>query len=110
MGISYRKRVKLMPGVTLNFSKSGMSTTIGGKVASVNIGKKGTYLNTGIPGTGIYCRQKIGGSSSASSTRRSSYSSQSSQYSGQSSSSSQGTSWLWILAVLALGILIGVML
>ncbi|MBR0513622.1 MAG: DUF4236 domain-containing protein [Clostridia bacterium] len=48
MGMRFRRSVKIMPGVRINFSKSGMSTTIGPKGASVNIGKKGTYLNTGI--------------------------------------------------------------
>ena len=61
MGMRFRRSVKIMPGVRINFSKSGMSTTIGPKGASINIGKKGTYLNTGIPGTGLYMREKIGG-------------------------------------------------
>lgn len=61
MGIRYRKRIKLLPGVNINISKSGVSTTIGPKGCSVNIGKNGTYLNTGIPGTGIYSREKISG-------------------------------------------------
>lgn len=34
---------------------------IGVKGASINFNKQGTYLNTGIPGTGIYNRQRIGG-------------------------------------------------
>ncbi|MBL4708427.1 MAG: DUF4236 domain-containing protein [Flavobacteriales bacterium] len=59
----FRKRTKLFPGVYLNFSKSGISTTIGVPGLSVNVGEKGTYLNTGIPGTGLYDRQKIGGRS-----------------------------------------------
>ncbi len=56
----FRKRTKLFPGVYLNFSKSGINTTIGIPGASINLNKQGTYLNTGIPGTGIYDRQKIG--------------------------------------------------
>lgn len=59
MGIRFRKRVKIMPGVNLNISKSGISTTIGTKGASINIGKNGVYGNAGIPGTGIYAREKI---------------------------------------------------
>lgn len=57
----FRKRVKVFPGFYLNFSNSGVSSTIGVKGASISISKKGTYLNTGIPGTGLYNRQKIGG-------------------------------------------------
>lgn len=56
----FRKRVKVFPGFYLNFSNSGMSSTVGVKGASINFSKKGTYLNTGIPGTGLYNRQKIG--------------------------------------------------
>ncbi len=61
MGWSFRKRVKLLPGIWLNFSKSGMSTTIGTKGASVNFGKRGIYGNVGIPGTGLYKREKLSG-------------------------------------------------
>lgn len=57
----FRRRTKLFPGVYLNFSKTGISTTIGVPGASVNFNKQGAFLNTGIPGTGIYDRQKIGG-------------------------------------------------
>lgn len=61
MAWSYRRRIKIIPGVHLNFSKSGISTSIGVKGASVTLGKNGTYLNAGIPGLGIYSRQKLGG-------------------------------------------------
>ena len=61
MAWSYRKRVRIAPGVHLNLSRRGVSTTIGVRGVSVNFGKKGTYVNTGIPGTGFYNRQKISG-------------------------------------------------
>ena len=59
MGWRYRKRIKIAPGIHLNFSKRGASATIGPRGASVNIGPNGTYVNTGIPNTGLYNRQKI---------------------------------------------------
>ncbi|HJH55053.1 MAG TPA: DUF4236 domain-containing protein [Brachyspira hyodysenteriae] len=59
----FRKSFKIGKGFKINLSKSGLSTTIGGKGLSVNIGKKGGYLNTSIPGTGLYSRNKIFGSS-----------------------------------------------
>ncbi len=62
MAWSYRKRITIAPGVRLNISKGGVSTSFGVRGASITTGKNGTYLNTGIPGTGIYNRQKIGGS------------------------------------------------
>jgi hypothetical protein len=63
MAWSFRKRVKVIPGVYLNFSKSGISTSIGIRGASITIGKSGTYLNTSIPGLGLSNRQKISGGS-----------------------------------------------
>ena len=59
MAWNYRKRIKIAPGVHLNLSKGGVSTSIGPKGAKINVSKKGTYLNTSIPGTGLYNRQKI---------------------------------------------------
>ena len=60
-GWNYRRRVNIAPGVTLNFSRKGVSTSVGPKGARLTYGKHGTYLNTSIPGTGLYRRQKIGG-------------------------------------------------
>lgn len=57
--MKYRKRVRLFPGVTLNISKSGISTTVGVPGASVNFNRHGAFLNTGIPGTGLYDRRRI---------------------------------------------------
>ena len=59
-GWNFRKRKNILPGVTLNFSKNGISTSVGPKGARLSFGKNGTYLNTSIPGTGLYKRQKIG--------------------------------------------------
>ena len=58
---NYRKRIKIAPGVHLNISKGGISTSVGPKGAKVTFGKNGTYLNKGIPGTGLYSREKISG-------------------------------------------------
>jgi hypothetical protein len=60
----FRKRKHIIPGINLNFSKSGISITGGIPGASVNLGREGTYLNTGIPGTGLYDRKRIGGTNS----------------------------------------------
>jgi hypothetical protein len=61
MAWSYRRRIKIIPGVHLNLSKGGISASIGVKGANVTVGKKGTYLNAGIPGLGVYSRQKLPG-------------------------------------------------
>ena len=59
MGWRFREYITIFPGVRLNISKSGVSLTFGTKGATVNLGKGGAYLNTSIPGTGLYNRQKI---------------------------------------------------
>lgn len=56
---NFRKRIKIAPGVHLNFSKSGVSTSIGPRGAKINVGRRGTTLHTGIPGSGIYSRRKL---------------------------------------------------
>lgn len=59
MGILFRKRVKILPGVHINVSKSGLGLNVGVPGANITLNKRGTTLNTGIPGTGIYSREKI---------------------------------------------------
>lgn len=49
MGLYFRKRIKILPGVHMNVSKSGTSWSIGPRGAKVNFGKRGTYVTTGIP-------------------------------------------------------------
>ena len=53
MGIRFQKRVKILPGVTLNLGKSGGSVSFGGRGAKITVGPKGTRKTVGIPGTGI---------------------------------------------------------
>lgn len=57
----FRRRTKLFPGFYINFSKTGISTTLGVPGASVNFNKQGAFLNTGIPGTGLYDRKRLSG-------------------------------------------------
>ena len=57
MGFRFCKRLKLFPGISLNFSKGGLSSlSIGPKGATVNIplGRSGgTRTTVGLPGTGL---------------------------------------------------------
>lgn len=64
MPLRFRRRIKIFPGVHLNISRSGISTSLGVRGVSVTIGKRGKYLNTGIPGTGVSWRTKIDSQSS----------------------------------------------
>ena len=59
MGFSFRKRLKIMKGLYLNFSKNGISTSVGGPGATLNFGKNGTRVTTSIPGTGIRYSKKL---------------------------------------------------
>jgi hypothetical protein len=53
MGWRFRRSVRLLPGIRLNFSGSGVTTTLGPRGAHVTLGGKRTRVTTGIPGTGI---------------------------------------------------------
>lgn len=47
----------------MNLSGGGIGWTLGARGASVGIGKRGTYLNTGMPGSGLSFRETVGGPS-----------------------------------------------
>jgi hypothetical protein len=66
MGLRFRRSVKILPGIRLNFSGSGVSTTLGPRGASVTVGPRGTHLNVGLPGTGLSYRTQLSSSSSSS--------------------------------------------
>jgi Protein of unknown function (DUF4236) len=59
MGLRFRRRITIVPGVHLNISRSGISTSVGVRGASLTLGKRGTYGNIGLPGTGISYRERI---------------------------------------------------
>lgn len=64
MSIRFRKSIKICKGVRVNFSKSGISTSFGGKGFRFNTGTRGSSITFGIPGTGLSSRVKLSGSSS----------------------------------------------
>ena len=51
--------MRLFPGVRLNFSRGGISTTVGVRGASMTLGGKGAHVNLGIPGSGLAYRQRV---------------------------------------------------
>ena len=56
-GVRFQKRIKILPGVTINLSKSGVSTSLGGHGATVNVGTSGQRtFSLSIPGTGLSYR------------------------------------------------------
>ena len=65
MGWRFRNSIRLMPGVRLNISKSGISTSLGPRGATLNIGKRGTRATVGLPGSGISHSQMLTSSAKA---------------------------------------------
>lgn len=62
MGLRFQKRIKIFPGVYINLSKSGVSASVGGHGATVNVGHTGKRMVTlGIPGTGLSYRVPLSG-------------------------------------------------
>jgi len=58
-GFRFRKGINLFPGVRLNISKSGVSTSIGKKGATINLSPHGTTGSVGAPGTGLSYRKQL---------------------------------------------------
>lgn len=61
MTLRFRKSIKIMPGVRLNASLSGLSATVGRRGASVNIGKRGVRGTVGVPGSGLSYSERLSG-------------------------------------------------
>lgn len=55
--MAWINRTEIAPGIYLDLSKVGVSTTIGVRGSSLT--RNGQYVNTGIPGTGFYERTKL---------------------------------------------------
>lgn len=59
MGLRFKKSIKILPGVSINISKTGVSATIGPKGKSINVGTNGIFGNLGL-GKGLSYRKKLG--------------------------------------------------
>ena len=59
MGFRFRRSIKLLPGIRLNLSKSGVSATVGKPGVSINISERGTRGTVGLPGTGLSYSTKL---------------------------------------------------
>ena len=60
-GLRFRKSIGILPGVKLNVSKTGVSTSLGGHGATMNIGTRSRTATIGIPGTGLSYRAPLSG-------------------------------------------------
>lgn len=60
MGWRFRKSFSPLPGVRLNFSPSGISTSVGAGPFRFYVGSRGAAVTARVPGTGISYRQPLG--------------------------------------------------
>ena len=59
MGWRFRRSIRILPGIRLNFGKRGLtSTTVGKGWFSTNISKGGVRSNVNVPGTGLSYRSQ----------------------------------------------------
>lgn len=54
MGLRFWRRVRVTPWLSLNFSLSGLSVSLGPPGARLTFGPRGTRITAGLPGTGIF--------------------------------------------------------
>jgi len=85
MPFRFYRRVHILPGVSVNVSKSGPSLSVGVRGAHVTLGRNGVSRTVGIPGTGIYYSSRSGRHSGA-------------HYQGANTS---GLGWLIVAVVIA---------
>ena len=64
MAFRFQKRIKVLPGITLNLSRKGVSTSFGVTGARVTLGHGKTRTTVGLPGTGLSHTSISGGRAS----------------------------------------------
>jgi hypothetical protein len=52
----FRRTIKVLPGVHVNISKTGISLSLGGPGATINLNKEGAQTTLGLPGSGVSYR------------------------------------------------------
>ena len=97
MSFRFQRRIKILPGLRLNVSKTGISWTVGTRGASVTSRDGKLTGNVGLPGTGLSYRKRLDLPDSEPDT-------QDRQAPHQSSGA---PSWLILIIILAVGIFIG---
>jgi hypothetical protein len=53
MGLRFYRRLRILPGLTINLSRRGVSTSIGVRGAHVTLGHGQVRETVGLPGTGL---------------------------------------------------------
>ena len=99
MGFRFRRSLRIAPGLRLNFSRSGISTSLGGRGATYTIGPRGTRTTVGLPGTGLFW--------TSSSARRTPAAGTDLPDAAGAALSQGGAGCVWIAAILAVILMIG---
>jgi hypothetical protein len=60
MPLRFTRRVRLIPGLRVNFSKSGASLSIGYRRARYTVGPRGRRVSVGGPGSGLFLTEQWG--------------------------------------------------
>lgn len=61
MGLNYKKRIKVAPGVHINVGKKSIGVSVGGKHSGASINSRtGTTVHASAPGTGLSYRKNLG--------------------------------------------------
>jgi len=53
------RRVRIIPGLRVNLSRSGPSLSIGHRGAWYTVGPRGRRVTLGLPGSGLYWTEKV---------------------------------------------------
>jgi Protein of unknown function (DUF4236) len=56
--LRFWRRKRIMPGVTVNLSKSGASLSLGPRGAHYTVGPSGQRVTVGLPGSGLFLTEK----------------------------------------------------
>jgi len=59
MGFRFCRRVRLIPGLRVNLSRSGPSLSIGHRGGRYTFGPRGRRVTLGLPGTGLYWTERV---------------------------------------------------
>jgi uncharacterized protein DUF4236 len=58
LGLRFQRRIRVLPGVHLNVSLSGVGVSVGGRGFHAGVTARGQrYVSAGLPGTGLSVRQ-----------------------------------------------------
>ena len=96
VGFRFRRRIRVLPGISLNVGKSGFTSLSAGiRGFTLNFGRKGTRTTTSLPGTGLSYQSPV-------------HHYETSQRSAIPSSGARRGSGAWLIVVVVLLLLWGV--